>query len=198
MIEKRSEQLHLRKLHISEITDDMLEWFLDDALMQYYTNSKITITKERLIQSITQGEETGTSYTFGIFDNASERCIGTMKLGPINKIHRISDLVVLIGNKDFHGKGLAIDAIKLGIRIAFEDFDLRKLYGGMYASNHASIKAYLRAGWVMEGILTGHYYNRGRNEDRLEVGCFNPKYFTLDEINNAVLLKLDEVLLKYS
>ena len=106
-------------------------------------------------------------------------------MGPINKIHNSSDLVTLIGDSRRYGKGIGTEAIALGIKLAFEKYDIRKLFGGMYASNIASIKAYTRAGWIVEGILTGHYLNNGNNEDRILVGCFNPNYFTKEEILKA-------------
>ena len=80
---------------------------------------------------------------------------------------------------------MAAEAIKLGNQLAFSVYDIRKLYGGMYESNVASIKAYLRAGWLIEGRLKGFYQVDGRNEDRVLVGCFNPKYFSEIEIEKV-------------
>jgi len=157
--------------------------------MKFYSNSKNKITKEILINSILQGKENGNVFTYGIFDIETSKLIGTIKVGPINHAHKISDLVALIGDRDYLGKGLAVEAIKLGNELSFKEFNIRKLFGGMYESNIASIKAYTRAGWIIEGRLKGHYYVDGKNEDRILVGCFNPDYFTEEEINK---LKEDE------
>lgn len=172
-----SERLYLKKLSIDQIDDRFMTWFADENLMKYYTNSKKVITKESLVASIEEGEKAGNNYTYGIFYKENDSCIGTIKLGPINIPHKISDLVVLIGDNDYHGKGLAVEAIRLGNKLAFEKYDIRKLFGGMYENNIASIKAYTRAGWVEEGRLKGHYYENGKPLDRILVGCFNPKYF---------------------
>lgn len=83
------------------------------------------------------------------------------------------------------GKGLASEAIKLGNQLAFSVYGIRKLYGGMYVSNVASIKAYIRAGWLIEGRLKGFYQVGERNEDRILVGCFNPQYFSKEEIDEV-------------
>ena len=107
----------------------------------------------------------------------NNECIGTVQIGPINKIHKISDLVVLIGNTKYHGKGLAIEAIKIGNAIAFETHNLRLLYGGMHRDNIGSVKAYLRANWIIEGILRDHYIVNGESQDRILVACFNPSIF---------------------
>lgn len=187
-------QLELKKMDASEFNDEVMSWFRDEDLMRYYTNSKQTITREKILQHIADGEASGTSYTYGIYDTATNKPIGTIKLGPINTTHKISDLVVLIGDRSYHGKGLAIQAIQLGNALAFEHYGLRKLFGGMFASNIQSIKAYLRAGWVVEGIRKAHYLNNGVAEDRIEVACFNPALFTSEEIQEFTYLSLETLL----
>ncbi len=178
----KEERIHLKEIKISDITDSVMSWFDDEELMKFYTNSRRKITKEDLISSIEQGKENGNLYTFGIFINDTGELIGTIKLGPINFSHKTSDLVALIGDRNYHGKGLAVEAIALGTSMAFNEFDIRKLFGGMYISNIASIKAYTRAGWIIEGRLKGQYFVDEKNEDRILVGCFNPKYFSSEEI----------------
>ena len=172
-----TERIFLRKIQMEDIDDAFMEWFADEELMKYYTNSRKKISKEDIIHSIEDGEKNANCYTYGILFKENNICIGTIKVGPINWVHKISDLVVLIGNRSYHGMGLAVEAIKLGNKLCFDHYDLRKLFGGMYASNIASIKAYTKAGWVIEGQLKGHYLNEGNAEDRILVGCFNPKYF---------------------
>lgn len=178
----QSERVFVKEIAIEDITDRVMAWFEDEELMRYYSNSRNKITKESLLQSIAEGKKNGNVFTFGIYDNVSSALIGTLKLGPINHSQKISDLVVLIGDRNFLGKGLAVEAIKLGNELAFEEYDIRKLFGGMYESNTPSIKAYTRAGWIIEGRLKGHYYVSNTNEDRILVGCFNPKYFTTEEL----------------
>lgn len=180
-----SERLELVPFSEKMLDEKVMSWFSNPELMKYYTNSKIEITREQLLNSIMDGEQNGTAFTYFILFKENKQAIGTVKLGPINKAHNISDLVTLIGESGDFGKGIGTEAIKLGIKLAFENFNIRKLFGGMYASNIASIKAYTRAGWIVEGVLKGHYWNHGKNEDRILVGCFNPKYFTEIEIENA-------------
>lgn len=173
------DRIFLKKIQISELSDSVMDWFNDDSLMKYYTSSKNAITREKLIDSINLGEQTESVYTFGIYLKDTSKLIGTVKLGPISKAHKTSDLATLIGDKDYHGKGLAVEAIQLGNKLAFEEFDIRKLYGGVYEDNIASYKAYTKAGWVTEGVLKGQYLHDGQVQDRILIACFNPKYFTV-------------------
>ena len=179
------DRVYLNEIEKKDITEDVMKWFEDKDLMKFYTSSKQTITKDSLLHSIEEGKSKGNLFTFGIYTVVENILIGTIKLGPIHPVHKTSDLVILIGNRDFLGKGLSVDAIKLGNQLAFEEFDIRKLYGGMYESNIPSIKAYTRAEWLVEGRLKGFYWENDRNEDRILVGCFNPKFFKKEEIEEV-------------
>ena len=190
-----SELLYVKEINEIELTDSIMMWFRDDSLIKYYTNSKKKITKKILIESIRQGKVTKKNYTFGIYYKKLNLLIGTIKLGPINHKHKISDLVVLIGNKDYHGRGLAQQAIKLGNLVAFDYFDLRKLFGGMYLNNIASIKAYTRSNWIVEGILKGHYLENDLPQDRILAACFNPKYFP-DKVLSKIKKSSDDFLIQ--
>jgi ribosomal-protein-alanine N-acetyltransferase len=178
----KGDRIYLKEINLNDIDQTVMEWFNDTELMKYYTNSRNKITKENLVASIEEGKKAGNLFTFGIYSNELNNLIGTIKIGPINLNHKISDLVVLIGDRNYLGKGLSVDAISLGNQIAFEKFNIRKLYGGMYESNIASIKAYTRAGWIIEGRLKGFYVVDNKNEDRILVSCFNPTFFSKDEI----------------
>jgi len=175
-------RLTLRQIEPNDITDKVLAWFDDEELMKFYTNSRKKITKTDLLNSIDEGKKAGNLLTFGIFHNADNCLIGTIKIGPINFYHMTSDLVALIGDRIYLGKGLAVDAITLGNQLAFDKLNIRKLYGGMYVSNLPSIKAYTRAGWLIEGRLKGQFLVEGKNEDRILVACFNPDFFSTEEL----------------
>ena len=169
------ERIYLRILKEEDIDDRYLSWFDNDNLMEFYSSTKKSFKKENVLKELDQAEKTKT-YFYGIFIIDSEICIGNVKIGPINSIHMISDLVVLIGDTSFHGKGLASEAISVANEIAFKKYSVRKLFGGMYESNIASIKAYASAGWIVEGKLKDHYVFKGKYEDRVLVACFNKEY----------------------
>lgn len=182
MKEIKGDRLYLREISPNDLTDKVMLWFQDEELMKFYTNSKKKITKEGLLNSIEEGKKNGNLFTFGIFHIEDDCLIGTIKLGPINFNHMTSDLVALIGDRNYLGKGFAVDAISLGNRLAFGEYNLRKLFGGMYLSNIPSIKAYTRAGWMVEGRLKGQFLVDGKNEDRLLVACFNPIFFSEQDL----------------
>ena len=89
----------------------------------------------------------------------------------------VSDLVTVIGDTSYWAMGIATEAIKLGSKIAFKVYDIRKLSGDIYSENIGSVKAYTKAGWTIEAVLKGHAIVNGKVMDRIFVSCFNPRYF---------------------
>jgi RimJ/RimL family protein N-acetyltransferase len=135
-----------------------------------------SLTIQAVIDYIKSGRDSNKYFMYAICLKGSAKHIGNLKVGPIDCKHSVSDLVTVIGDRSEWGKGYATEAIKLGNKLAFEHHNIRKLSGGMYASNGGSIKAYTNAGWIVEGRLFNHYIVDGKYEDRVIVSCFNPSF----------------------
>ena len=103
--------------------------------------------------------------------------IGNVKIGPMDARNKTSDLVCMVGNRKFLNQGIAKAAISIANHIAFHDYDIRRLQGGIYAGNIPSIKAYTGAGWFVEATMKGFYLVNGKPQDRVCVACLNPRYF---------------------
>lgn len=171
-------EVKLTRLKSTDIDERFVSWFQDDQLMLFYRGVAKKSNLTELIDELKLFESQGNVHVYGIFVADFDRCIGTIKIGPIDKANSISDLVVLLGDKSFHGKGIASKAISEGNRIAFEEFGIRKLFGGIFAENTSAINAYLKAGWFVEGIQKDHFVRNGKTIDRVLVACFNPKFLS--------------------
>ncbi|MEJ2913008.1 GNAT family N-acetyltransferase [Pseudoalteromonas sp. C12FD-1] len=169
--------IYLRPLIETDITEPYLENFKDDEVLLFLEVTNTELTKKSVTAYIKNGLDTKTYYMYAICLIENDQHIGNLKIGPINNKQKISDLVTVIWNKAYWGKGLASEAIKIGNKLAFEKHNIRKLSGGMYSDNIGSIKAYTRAGWVIEATLKNHYMLNGKLQDRVVVSCFNPSYF---------------------
>jgi len=173
----------------SDVKDEWQEWF-DSEHTQYYTRGGRRIELQELRDSIQKGIDTGETFTFGILDKGNQKIIGTAKLGPIDKVHGLADLAVLIGDKKYLGKGLASQLIKLASDFAFEKHSVRKLHSGILEHNVPSIKAYTKAGWIVEAVLSKHYNNNGTLQDWLIISKFNPRFHS-NEVSTTHQVSLD-------
>ncbi len=170
-------KIKLRKLDLTDIDEEYCSWYSnDDSHLRYFTGSGRTFSRKVLLEDFEKGEQSGTHYYY-VIEIPNGTRIGNVKIGPIDMVNRTSDLVCLIGNRAFIGKGISSQAILLANQIAFEDHDIRRLQGGMIARNIPSIKAYTKAGWIVEATMQGYYLIDGVPIDRICVACLNPKYF---------------------
>ena len=166
----------LRELTNDDINGYYLDGFKNDDVIKFLEVDGRNLTKQKVIDYIEHGKKTKSYYMYAICLKDNNKQIGNLKIGPINKNHMLSDLVTVIWDKSQWGKGLATVAIKLGNKIAFEKYNIRKLTGGMISDNIGSIKAYTKAGWFIEGKLQNHYIIEGKLKDRVIVSCFNPSF----------------------
>jgi len=169
--------LYLRPLVEKDITINYLTHFKNEDVLAFLEVTQSELTKESVISYFKSGIKSKTFYMYAVCLTENEEHIGNVKIGPIDKKHSISDLVTVIWNKKYWGKGFASEAIKVGNKLAFEEHNIRKLSGGMYSDNLGSIKAYKKAGWIIEATLQNHYFRNGKLQDRVIVSCFNPSYF---------------------
>lgn len=165
----------LRPLTPDDVTDDYLAWFRDEAVTQFLEARNIT--RDDAIQFMNAGKAAGIRFMYAICEAATGKHIGNLKLGDINKETGVSDLVTVIGDRSAWGKGYATEAIREAIRMGFDELGVRKFSAGIYSSNIGSIKAYTRAGFIIEALLHAQQIRNGTVQDRVCIGAFNPRYF---------------------
>lgn len=167
------DNFEFRELLPSDVQDSWQVWY-DSEHTKYYTRTGRRMSVEELRLSIESGNREGNQFTLGIFDLSTQAAIGTAKLGPIDAIHGLADFAIFIGDRQYLGKGLSSYLIARGSELAFSKYKVRKLHSGILADNIPSIKAYTRAGWIVEGVLKGHYENSGKIQDWMLISKFSP------------------------
>ena len=96
------ERIFLRRLTEEDASEDYVRWMNDPEINQYLESRFYTQTIEStkaFIRSVTNDN----NYQFGIFDKATGRHIGNIKLGGINFHDKSADIGFLIGEKSFWG-----------------------------------------------------------------------------------------------
>ena len=160
--------LTLRPLIEADVTDRYLAWFRDEKVTCYIEAHNLT--RQDVINYIHHQKDD----EYFMYAIIVAKHIGNLKIGPIQWRHELSDLVTVIGDRDYWGKGCATEAIRQGISIAW-GMGLRKLSAGIWSENIGSIKAYTKAGFVVEGILKNHYIDHNGNlQDRVCISIWNP------------------------
>jgi RimJ/RimL family protein N-acetyltransferase len=166
--------LRLREVTTADVDGPYLEW-MNDAQVLRYTESRFTShSKEDLCDYVTR-INTDPDFVFRAITLAETgRHIGNVKLGPIDWNHRFGDIGIIIGAKDCWGKNYAAASIRLVADYAFSVLRMHKLTAGCYAINEAAIKAFMKAGFLLEGRRKAQYFCDGRYVDHVYLGLINP------------------------
>jgi RimJ/RimL family protein N-acetyltransferase len=161
----------LRPLQESDISQRYLSWFATEEVTRYLEVR--TITYQEAADYIREGAESNQYFMCAVCDRASGLHVGNIKIGPIRWRHRISDMVTVIGDTDFWGKGIATEAIQLAMNVAFRVLGMHKLHASILDGNIGSLRAYTRAGWHVEAKLSNDALVDNRPTDRWLISAFN-------------------------
>ena len=168
----RDRGVFLRLLREEDIDDRYLSWFRDPLITRYLEAKNVT--REEALEHLHYGQKEKLRFIYAICTKEDGRHIGNIKIGDINYKAMTSDLVTLVGDR---GRGFATAAIKIGVNIAFEKLKLRKLHAGIYNDNVGSLKAYARAGFVVEAKLHQHALGPNGYCDTILISHFNPAVY---------------------
>jgi len=166
-------KVYLREVNESDVTDNYYNWINDPEINQYLETRYLPRSKNNILEHVKHLDGLSNEIFFAICDKATDKHIGNIKLGPINWIHRYGDISLLIGDKDYWGKGIATEAIRLVTGFGFYTLNLHKIKAGCYAQNLGSAKAFEKVGFVREGLLIKQWMVKGEYQDEILLGlCF--------------------------
>ena len=163
-------RVHLVPLHPDDVTPNYVAWLNDTQVNRYLESRFATHTLEStraFAQACWQAPHT---ILLAIRLIQGNRHIGNIKLGPIDFHHLRGDIGLIIGDRSCWGQGYATEAIGLLAEWALHQAGLRKLTAGAYASNQASIRAFLKCGFSQEAVLPGQALLNGKPEDTVLLG----------------------------
>ena len=167
-------RITLRQLSREDVTQSYVDWLNDDEVNRFLESRFQQQSLESVRSFVAAAGVNPDELLLGIFTKDNARHIGNIKLGPINRTHRRAELGIMIGDKNYWGQGVATEAVGLVTDYAFRELNLNKVEAGCYQSNGGSRRAFLKAGFRVEGYIHCQFINRGRTEDGFRLGCVNP------------------------
>ena len=102
---------------------------------------------------------------FTIYHKRDKRPIGSVGFGRINWVSRNANIFATIGEPEYWGKGIAIEANKLLIKYGFTELNFHKIYAGVFTPNKRSLRVAEKLGFEKEAILKEEMYVDGEYHD---------------------------------
>jgi [ribosomal protein S5]-alanine N-acetyltransferase len=105
------------------------------------------------------------THNFGI--EVDGEIVGAAGLLPEGDVHRRSMEIGYWLGEPFWGRGIATEATMAVTEYAFANFDINRLWAGVFGWNPASARVLEKAGYVLEGRLVGAVTKLGETTDEL-------------------------------
>ena len=102
--------------------------------------------------------------------------IGHCGLFHVDETARHCELGIIIGEKDYWGRGYGREAVNLLLDYAFRVRNFRRVWLETHASNERAIRAYRACGFVEEGRMRQHVWLAGRYVDNVIMGVMREEW----------------------
>jgi len=126
-------------------------------------------------------EEIGSMHLFVIERLEDGRKIGQVDLSGFNWIVGNAWVGIGIGERDLWGKGYGTDAMRVLLRYAFDELNLKRLTLNVFDINQRGIASYEKAGFRREGVLPGGLLIAGKRRDIIYMGILRREWEALQQ-----------------
>ena len=173
-------QIKLQLCTLENVTTDYVDWMNVGRVNQYIESRFVEQTMDTVRDYVEQNLESDNCLLLAMIDKETGKHIGNFHL-TFNHINKRCFIAYIIGDTNYWGRGIATEAIKIATKWTFENYDVARLDGGLYAKNIGSEKAVLRAGFKREGVREKYILlDNGERDDLIEVGLLREDFEKLD------------------
>jgi [ribosomal protein S5]-alanine N-acetyltransferase len=137
----------------SDITNDYLAWLNDKEVVKYSNQRFLTHDYETAINYLKSFKNTSNLF-LAIRELENRIMIGTMTVYQATQ-HGVADVGIMIGNRQFRGRGLGIAAWNTVMNFLLNELKVRKITAGTIRSNKPMIGIMERTGMNCEALLPG-------------------------------------------
>ena len=107
----KSKRCYLRELSVNDDLNSYLYWMQTPSNNPFIRSATLSYDLNQLKNFINTCNNRSDVNLFGIFTNVDKVHIGNIKFDEINYLNKSATFGILIGDKDFRGKGFAKEAI---------------------------------------------------------------------------------------
>lgn len=157
--------VRLRQLQSKDCTG-MLEWMHDMELVRFFHGDMLAKTEKDVLEFINQADIVplnGRSVHYAIVEEEDEY-LGTISLKSINLEDRNAEYAISL-RRAAQGRNVAYAATKELLNIAFNKFELERVYLNVLSENKRAIRLYEKCGFALEGEFRNHMCLRGQYQN---------------------------------
>lgn len=172
----------------AELKKEYLRWLNDMDVVRPIVSPALLVHKgetfvEKSFIRFTREDSCGFFVRF-VPDNVF---IGTAKLDGISNYTQSAWDGIMIGDRSYHGHGIAPKVYRVLLAYAFNVLKLRRISGGCNEKNFPMIKTFKRLGYTLEGRLRQADFLDGQYSDHLYFGILKNEFQENNEVELYII-----------
>ena len=161
-----SKRCYLRRLDLKDDLSKYLYWMQTPANNPFILSAKLDFELNQLREFIANCNIGHDVILLGIFTNINDVHIGNIKFANIDLVNKSAWLGILIGDKDYRGKGIAREIIITSILWISQNYKIESIKLGVDPDNFIACRLYQKMGFeIIERSLSGGYIMEIRTEN---------------------------------
>ena len=165
-----SKRCYLRRLDLKDDLSKYLYWMQTPANNPFILSAKLDFELSQLREFITNCNTRQDVMLLGIFTNIDDVHIGNIKFANIDLVNKSAWLGILIGDKDYRGKGIARETIIASILWIAQKYKIESIKLGVDPNNIIACRLYQKIGFeIIERSLSGGYVMEIKTDNLNEI-----------------------------
>jgi RimJ/RimL family protein N-acetyltransferase len=175
----QGEMIHLTVENPEVMAKNFSQWNQDTGWVRFLDSDPSRLLSEKKWQEWLEKdlEKSGSNEIFfAIRDLEGDALIGFIGLFDLYKSHGDALVAIALGERKFWGKGYGTDAMRVMLRYAFNELNLRRLGLIVFEYNPRAIRSYEKVGFTHEGRIRGAMLRDGNRWDYLYMGILRDEW----------------------
>lgn len=160
----------------------MLKWMRDPEVANHVglrTKPSLRRTREWLARASVSDEVAA----FAI--EAAGKHVGNLVFDRIDRYLSTTRLSIYIGERDSRLCGIGTRAVLAGLKYAFTRLHVHKVWLTVHCANAAAVRAYLRAGFSIEGVLRDEFILGRKRLAVFYMGILKREFIRIAKVDRA-------------
>lgn len=145
-----TQRFYLRPITIDDVTERYVDWFKDEDIIKFIKMSKSKPDLMDLQKYVISKLDCENVFFLGIFEKYSNNHIGNLKFEPVSIKDGNATFGIMIGEKEWRGKGVASEVLNASIEWLYQYRGIRLVGLGVDKNNLSAIRAYEKSGFVVD------------------------------------------------
>lgn len=143
-------------------------WLSDPEVITYSLSAFQELTTlAQVADWLTRTLQDQKSLTLGIYLAETQELIGYTGIAGISRVNQAGEYFILLGEKRYWSRGIGTAVTKQVVTRGFQELGLNRIMLTVSVPNEGGVKAYLRAGFQVEGRLRQACYRHQAFHDKL-------------------------------